>query len=353
MAGPSVLLVTDDRERSADVAPLLADKIACETVDLGAVLPAGSAPRKAFIFDVNLGNPDAAQRLQAVLSRALSDGAPRIFLTNRSSHHARVQAAAFGSEAVLGRPLDPDLLLPAIFGPPAELPLVVPSPEVKAAAANAVRTMSATFDALRTDKPLDVGALTVDGEIIDDAILQGQLGQWISAVRVHHSYTYRHCTLVAGLVAAFSQNLGIGAPCRRKLMRGALLHDIGKAAIPVAILDKPTKLNDAELMVMRGHPGHGRTFLTKHHGAEADAIDIVYRHHEMLDGSGYPEGIKGRAISDSVRIITICDIFAALIETRPYKKTSTKAEAFAVMEAMGPKLDRDLLRVFKPVASPD
>jgi putative nucleotidyltransferase with HDIG domain len=350
MVGPSVLLVTDDRERSADVAPLLARMLACETVDLGAPLPAGLAPRKAFIFDVDLSNPDAAQRLQGVLSRALSDGAPRIFLTDRSSHHARVQAAAFGSEAVLGRPLDPVHLMTAIFGVPAELPPVVPSAEVTAAAESAARTTSATFDALRADKPLDVGALAAEGEIVDEAILHGGIGQWISAVRAHHSYTYRHCTLVTGLVAAFSQDLGIGAPCRRKLMRGALLHDIGKAAIPVAILDKPSKLNDAELMVMRGHPGHGRSFLAKHHEAEAETIEMVYRHHEMLDGSGYPEGIKAPKISDAVRIITICDIFAALIEVRPYKKRYTKEEALAIMEAMGPKLDRDLLRVFRPVA---
>lgn len=350
MGGPSVLLVTDDRERSVDVAPLLPGEFACETIDLGAPLPAGLAPRKAFIFDVDLSNPDAAQRLQGVLSRARSDGAPRIFLTDRSSHHARVQAAAFGSESVLGRPLDPYSLLTAIFGVPTELPPIIPSAEVTAAAETAARTTSASFDAFRADRPLDVRALAADGEIVDDAIQQGGIGQWISAVRAHHSYTYRHCTLVAGLVAAFSLDLGIGAPCRRKLMRGALLHDIGKAAIPVAILDKPSKLNDAELMVMRGHPGHGRSFLEKHHEKDAETIEIVYRHHEMLDGSGYPEGVKAPKIPDAVRIITICDIFAALIEARPYKRKSTKEEAFAIMEAMGPKLDRDLLRVFRPVA---
>jgi response regulator RpfG family c-di-GMP phosphodiesterase len=350
MIGPSVLLLTDDRERSADVVPLLAKMIACETVDLGASLPAGLAPRKAFVFDVDLSNPDAAQRLQAFLSRALSDSAPRIFLADRSSYHAFVQAAAFGSEAVLSRPLDPDQLLTAIFGAPPELPPVVPSAEVAAAAECAAHATSATFDALRADKPLNVRTLAASGEIVDDAIMQAGLEQWLSAVRVHHSYTYRHCTLVTGLVAAFSQDLGIGAPCRRKLMRGAMLHDIGKAAIPVAILDKPSKLNDAELMVMRGHPGHGRSFLAKHHQADAETIEMVYRHHEMLDGSGYPEGIKAPKISDAVRILTICDIFAALIEVRPYKRRSTKEEAFAMMEAMGPKLDRDLLRVFRPVA---
>jgi HD-GYP domain-containing protein (c-di-GMP phosphodiesterase class II) len=133
-------------------------------------------------------------------------------------------------------------------------------------------------------------------------------------------------------------------------MRAALLHDIGKAHIPVAILDKPDKLTEAELRVMRGHPGHGRNFLEKHHGTETEVIEIVYRHHELLDGSGYPEGLKAAKISDAVRLVTICDVYAALIEPRPYKTASTKEEAFTIMEDMVGKLDGQLLSAFKPIA---
>jgi putative nucleotidyltransferase with HDIG domain len=208
--------------------------------------------------------------------------------------------------------------------------------------------MNASFGALRGNVPLDFAAVATDGERIDDAVMHGEINQWIAAVREHHSYTYRHCMLVTGVVAAFSQHLGIGGPCRQRLMRGAMLHDIGKAAIPVAILDKPTKLSEGELIVMRGHPAHGRAFLEKHHRGENEIIEIVYCHHEMLDGSGYPEGRT--KIPDAVRLVTICDIYSALIEPRPYKKTSTKEQAYATMEEMGGKLDRDLLRAFKPVA---
>jgi HD-GYP domain-containing protein (c-di-GMP phosphodiesterase class II) len=101
---------------------------------------------------------------------------------------------------------------------------------------------------------------------------------------------------------------------------------------------------------MRTHPWHGRKFLEKHHGTEAELIDIVYRHHEFLDGSGYPQALRAPDISDAVRLITICDIFAALIEPRPYKKTCIKLEAFAIMEEMTGKLDGQLLSAFRPVA---
>jgi putative nucleotidyltransferase with HDIG domain len=285
-----------------------------------------------------------------MLSAGAYKGAARIFLTDQGSHHARVQAAAFGSAAVVTRPINQMKLLTSIFGPPPEPAPIVVTPEVHAAAIVSARTVSNVFDSIKKDAALDIGAMNAESDMIDDAITQGEINQWIAAVRQHHSYTYRHCMLVSGVTAAFSQYLGIGAPCRRRLMRAALLHDIGKANIPAAILDKPDKLNEAELIVMRGHPAFGRNFLMKHHRAEKEVIDIVYKHHEMLDGSGYPEGVKANKISDAVRLITICDIFAALIEPRPYKKTMPKLEAYAEMEKMGGKLDGAMLGAFKSVA---
>jgi putative nucleotidyltransferase with HDIG domain len=349
MTATAVLLVTDDQSRSSDVSRLLAGKLACDMVSLDASALHESIDHKAIIFDVDLSDPDTAQKVQAILPRGREDAA-RIFLTGRGSHHARVQAAAFGSAAVVPRPICPIKLHTAIFGAPPESAPIVVTPEVRATTIVAAKTVANVFAAAKKDAPLDIKSMNTEGAMIDDAVMQGEINQWIAAVRQHHSYTYRHCMLVSGITAAFSQQLGIGTPCRRRLMRAALLHDIGKASIPVAILDKPDKLSEAELIVMRGHPALGRDFLMKHHSAEKEVIDIVYKHHEMLDGSGYPQGLKADKISDAVRIITICDIFAAMIEPRPYKKTMTKLDAYAEMEKMGGKLDRDLLRAFKTVA---
>lgn len=350
MPNTAVLLVTDDRKRSADVPPLLAGSLACEVMDLYAGRPPVPKGHKAVLFDVDLADHAVALKLQAALGRLRGDETPRIFLTEGLSHHARVQAAAFGGSAVIDRPLRLPQLLLAIFGPPPEPEPVIVSAEVAAAAKAAAGAVTNIFGALTKDVPIDLLAMTEEGEMIDAAVMQGEMTQWIAAVRDHHSYTYRHCMLVAGVTAAFAQYLGIGPSCRRRLMRGALLHDIGKAHISVAILDKPDKLTDAERLIMRAHPRHGRKFLEKHHATEAELIEIVYRHHELLDGSGYPEGLKAPEISDAVRLITICDVYAALIEPRPYKKTCTKSEAFAIMEEMTGKLDGQLLSAFKPLA---
>jgi putative nucleotidyltransferase with HDIG domain len=346
----TILLVTDDRMRSAEVPVLLAGKLACDVVDLDALRSPAADGHRAILFDINLGHHDSAQKVQAALARAGKDKTPRIFLTEGVSHHARVQAAAFGGAAVVNRPIQLQKLLVAIFGPPAEPAPVVVSSVVAAASRTAIGTVTTLFDAIRKDAPIDLRMMEAEGDIIDDALIRGEITQWIAAVREHHSYTYRHCMLVAGVTAAFTQHLGIGATCRKRLMRAALLHDVGKARIPVAILDKPEMLNDAELQIMRTHPALGRDFLRKHHSTETELIEIVYRHHERLDGSGYPDGLKAADISDAVRVISICDVYSALIEPRPYKARSTNIEAFAIMESMFGKLDSQLLAAFKPIA---
>jgi HD-GYP domain-containing protein (c-di-GMP phosphodiesterase class II) len=83
---------------------------------------------------------------------------------------------------------------------------------------------------------------------------------------------------------------------------------------------------------------------------QTEMLDIVLHHHEYLDGSGYPDGLRGDQISDLVRIMTIADVFGALIENRPYRPPLSGEAAFQILLDMGPKLDRDLVREFRPVA---
>ena len=127
-------------------------------------------------------------------------------------------------------------------------------------------------------------------------------------------------------------------------------HDVGKAFIPVTILDKPGALNEHELGEIREHPRRGYDALAAQGGFPAEMLDVVLHHHEFLDGSGYPNGLAGNQISDIVRLTTIVDIYAALVEKRAYRLPYTHARAFALMEGMGGKLDQQLLQAFRPVA---
>ena len=101
---------------------------------------------------------------------------------------------------------------------------------------------------------------------------------------------------------------------------------------------------------MRQHPRRGYDVLAAQGGFPPEMLDVVLHHHEFLDGSGYPNGLRGNQISDIVRLITIVDIYAALVEKRAYRMQYTHAAAFAMMEKMGDKLDQHLLQAFRPIA---
>ena len=129
-----------------------------------------------------------------------------------------------------------------------------------------------------------------------------------------------------------------------------MLHDVGKAKIPLAILNKPGRLTDEELSVMRTHAAAGYELLRQQGQYGADVLEVVLRHHELLDGSGYPDGLAGPQINDLVRLVTICDIYAALIERRPYKPPMPPARAFNILQEMGQKLEGALVHAFAWVA---
>jgi HD-GYP domain-containing protein (c-di-GMP phosphodiesterase class II) len=137
---------------------------------------------------------------------------------------------------------------------------------------------------------------------------------------------------------------------QRRLARAALLHDVGKAFIPVAILDKPGELTEEETNEIRQHPRRGFDALAAQGSFPPEMLDVVLHHHEFLDGTGYPHGLSGNRISDIVRVITIVDIYAALVEKRAYRLEYTHARAFSMMEDMVGQLDQHLLQAFRAVA---
>jgi putative nucleotidyltransferase with HDIG domain len=182
------------------------------------------------------------------------------------------------------------------------------------------------------------------------AIKHSSLREWLTTVGCHHVGSYRHCLFVTGFAVAFAQHLGMREDDQRRLTRAALLHDVGKAFVPSHLLDKAGKLSDEEMAEVRQHPRRGYDALAAQGGFPPEMLDVVLHHHEFLDGSGYPNALRSEQISDIVRLTTIVDIYAALIERRAYRPAFPQARAFAIMENMGPKLDQQLLQAFRPVA---
>jgi putative nucleotidyltransferase with HDIG domain len=186
---------------------------------------------------------------------------------------------------------------------------------------------------------------------MDALIGLSPMSVWLDLFQNYHDGTAQHCSLVSGFTLAFARKLGFAERDVSRLFDAAFFHDVGKALIPLEILDKPDRLIGAEWTLMQSHAQRGYEILIRD-DRTAGVARIARDHHEYLDGTGYPNGLKSAEIDDPTRLLTICDIFAALVEKRAYKAPKAPDEAYSILMSLsGTKLDPDLLRVFESVVA--
>jgi len=148
---------------------------------------------------------------------------------------------------------------------------------------------------------------------------QATLEGWVSALDMRDKETEGHTQRVTILTERLARKMGVEGDALLHITRGALLHDIGKMAIPDGILLKPDKLTDAERTIVNMHPIYAYDML-KRIDFLLPAIDIPYCHHEKWDGTGYPRGLKGEEIPFAARLFPVIDVYDALVSDRPYRK---------------------------------
>ncbi|HET8757754.1 MAG TPA: HD-GYP domain-containing protein [Solirubrobacteraceae bacterium] len=167
------------------------------------------------------------------------------------------------------------------------------------------------------------------------------------------AYTGMHTRGVVELSVAVADHLQLDEHRRRNVEFGALLHDVGKVAIPNAILNKPGPLNDAEWEIMRTHTVEGQRMLDRVGGFMRDVGAIVRGSHERWDGGGYPDGLAGDRIPLEARIITACDAYNAMTTTRPYRQAMDHAAAAAELRrCSGTQFDPTVVEALLAVAAP-
>ncbi len=149
----------------------------------------------------------------------------------------------------------------------------------------------------------------------------------LAQVKTRDEYTFQHCVSVSALAVAFGRALVMSRDEIKELAMGGLLHDAGKAVVPIEILNKPGKLTDEEFVVMRDHASHGAELLKKTHGVSEIAYHAAAEHHERYDGTGYPRGLKGEEISIYGQMMAIVDVYDAITSIRVYHKGMPPTEA--------------------------
>jgi PAS domain S-box-containing protein/putative nucleotidyltransferase with HDIG domain len=169
---------------------------------------------------------------------------------------------------------------------------------------------------------------------------------WALTLEMRDDETKGHSQRVTEMTVAIARELGIGEEELVHIRRGAILHDIGKIAIPDEILNNPGPLTDEEWNLMRQHPIMAAEWLSKI-GFLEQALIIPYFHHEKWDGSGYPEGLKGEEIPLPGRIFAIVDVWDALLSDRPYRRAWPEEKALAYIQSeSGRHFDPEIVKIF-------
>ncbi len=168
------------------------------------------------------------------------------------------------------------------------------------------------------------------------------------SIEARDPYTHGHCERLADMSSRLGERLGLPEDQIRALRRAGVVHDIGKVAVPDAILLKPSSLSEEEMGLIRQHPVVGericaplRTFRL--------VLPIIRHHHERHDGSGYPDGLRNSQIPVTAAVLQLADVYDALTTDRPYRKASPSAFAIAIMEEEAKRgwWNRELLDAFR------
>src|SRR5215210_6649537 len=200
-------------------------------------------------------------------------------------------------------------------------------------AAVAMIAIPAARDIARTGASLPlVGDLTATDLVASEEVF---LGPRVRALMVRlaerDGSTEEHTRRVAILAAQVGEELKLPATARRHLAVGGLLHDIGKLSVPLDILRKPAGLTDEEYAEIKRHPEAGRRLLEELGGFSPTVRDLVSDHHERLDGRGYPRGLTEEELPLHTRILTVCDVYDALVSDRVYRVAWTPERAFELL----------------------
>ena len=341
-----VHFVTDEPNKVPAIRAMLEPQHAVESHLLGAI--GGRAlSNGVLVVDADLRKALPVEQLKAVL-RELRSVSEKLFVVQDHLRDMIAQAFALGATAVVSRPREiiPKLAQVEIAEKAKKADFAIAPPEV----ANSAACFSSIFSAIGKGKRITLSDAENATQEVINGIKQNGLNAWLDDVRRYHEGTFQHCLLVTGVAVAFGMSIKFPDADVKRLGLAATLHDVGKARIPLAILDKPGRLDPGEQEIMNRHPVIGYELLTPIPEIGPEILDGVRHHHEYLDGSGYPDGLTAPEISDLVRLLTISDIFAALIEWRPYRPSMSREDAYKILCGMNGKLEGPLVKAFRSVA---
>jgi HD-GYP domain-containing protein (c-di-GMP phosphodiesterase class II) len=236
-------------------------------------------------------------------------------------------------------PSTPEMLIPATVENSADIIVAISHPsksvlskQVKTSAAEeqkhakkvinaSKKAVASMFHDARMGKAVDAEVVM---QLVDEiaASVDRNLGALISLVRLKNKdeYTYMHSVAVCALMVALAKELNLSEAETKQAGLAGLLHDLGKAGIPIEVLNKPGALTDEEFTLVRLHPERGHAMLIQASIIDEVTLDVCLHHHEKMNGTGYPHKLKSEEISIFAKMAAVCDVYDAVTSNRPYKE---------------------------------
>ncbi|WEZ09111.1 HD-GYP domain-containing protein [Priestia flexa] len=188
----------------------------------------------------------------------------------------------------------------------------------------------------------------VGNQLVDEIMNNDDVLSLLTDVYIYDNYVFSHSVNVTLYALSLGKEIGLTQPVLEKLGAGAMLHDVGKMLIPQDILNKPGRLTDEEFKLMKKHTTYGYELLRSTPNVSALSAFCAYQHHERLDGSGYPLGIKEERIHLFSKIIAIADVYDAVTSNRVYRSALLPHEGLEILYAgAGSQFDKDMISAFR------
>ncbi|HXN90070.1 MAG TPA: HD domain-containing phosphohydrolase [Candidatus Sulfotelmatobacter sp.] len=290
-----VVLVVDDGAANRDLIKLFLSAIDCE-VQLAADGPTAlalieSAPPDLVLLDVRMPRMDGYEVCRQIKAMPQGRLLPVVMITGLSQTAHRVAALEAGADDFMSKPVD--------------------GAELIARVRSALR-LKELYNTLDSAEHVIFSLAT--------------------AVEAKDAFTERHTQRVGESARLLGRRMGLSDSLLDMLYRGGIIHDIGKIGVSDSILHKPGPLDQTEIPQMQAHVEIGEN-IVRPLQSTSGLLPIIRHHHERFDGSGYPDGLRGREIPRVARIVSVCDAFDALVNDRPYRTRRSTEEAIAVLRA--------------------